>query len=834
MKNRQDVYAVGALTGLVVLFFHRALFSGQVYFHRDLGDLFLPFFSFAQEQLRAGHWPLWCPDILAGYPLLAEGQMGLFYPFNWLLLLPVAPYYLHKYVTVLHYLLAGLFTYLYGRRARLSPAPALFAAAVFTFSGFLVTKLVYPNMLSAAIWLPLLLWCLETALQTRRFLFGLLAGVVYAVQWLAGHPQISFYTGLTFSLYLLAAAVSAWRKEPSLRAAAYPLGLLALTGGLGGTLAAIQLLPSLELMGFTVRSAPDWAFITSGGFPPWQLVTLLRPNFFGTPVTNTDRGSWFLGDLCGFLSLLPLFLSWLGWRHPSGRIPRFLGLLAVFALAMAMARLNPLYRLLVHLPGANAFRLPVRYLYLFSLALALLSGFGLESLRSPSPRAAAARFLFRGLWAVGVLSLGASLAFSLGHELLRALGYWVVRPITGPGRGYDQGLDHYYARVDEMLQAQRQAPWGNADFLCLLVLCAAGMLLAWRLGQERLTVSHFTVAVFVLTVGDLFRFGLGFNPVIDTRFYTQPPATVQYLRRDPSLFRLFHWQTEPYEGRMMASYTHWGRDPEPFLRRREALPSDQPISWHVPIFSGMSPLDLQRRARYHAALLEPQPEAPALPDLRLFRAMGGKYLLTTVAVDHPEFEEVLVHEGLRLYEYRTPLPRCYLVPSYRVIPDPDQVLATLQHGPFDPRREVLLEISPPIPTALPDADAEAGSAKVESYGPLRVRITADAPHGGFLVLLDHHYPGWRAAVDGREGPVYRANYLFRAVYLPPGKHAMEFLFHSQAFALGSYLTLLSLLFGVAALVSIRRVRRAEKVVCTQARSSSGVPSPPRRRHSSER
>ncbi len=55
---------------------------------------------------------------------------------------------------------------------------------------------------------------------------------------------------------------------------------------------------------------------------------------------------------------------------------------------------------------------------------------------------------------------------------------------------------------------------------------------------------------------------------------------------------------------------------------------------------------------------------------------------------------------------------------------------------------------------------------------------------GFVVLSDQFYPGWRAYVDGRESPIYRANYLFRAVPVPAGEHVVEFTYQPVSVGLG--------------------------------------------------
>ena len=54
------------------------------------------------------------------------------------------------------------------------------------------------------------------------------------------------------------------------------------------------------------------------------------------------------------------------------------------------------------------------------------------------------------------------------------------------------------------------------------------------------------------------------------------------------------------------------------------------------------------------------------------------------------------------------------------------------------------------------------------------------PPAGYVVLNDPYHPWWSAAVDGAEAPVLRANVLFRAVAVPPGRHTVRFEFRPLA------------------------------------------------------
>lgn len=64
-------------------------------------------------------------------------------------------------------------------------------------------------------------------------------------------------------------------------------------------------------------------------------------------------------------------------------------------------------------------------------------------------------------------------------------------------------------------------------------------------------------------------------------------------------------------------------------------------------------------------------------------------------------------------------------------------------------------------------------AVVQERSRNRLRLAVEAPAAGVLLINEAYAPGWQATVDGRPARVLRANYLFRALLLAPGRHAIE-------------------------------------------------------------
>lgn len=102
--------------------------------------------------------------------------------------------------------------------------------------------------------------------------------------------------------------------------------------------------------------------------------------------------------------------------------------------------------------------------------------------------------------------------------------------------------------------------------------------------------------------------------------------------------------------------------------------------------------------------------------------------------------------------------------------------------------------------------------KLDQYGLNNISYYSKNSNEGFAVFSDIYYPyGWKAYVDGAETPIYKANYILRALKLPAGEHKIEFKFHPQRFYTGDTIAIITcvlLLLSVA--VSIFMMMKEEK------------------------
>ena len=195
----------------------------------------------------------------------------------------------------------------------------------------------------------------------------------------------------------------------------------------------------------------------------------------------------------------------------------------------------------------------------------------------------------------------------------------------------------------------------------------------------------------------------------------------------------------------------------------------------------------------------------------LLNLVNARYLVTpkSLPLRTTLFPEAFSAERLRLYENSEALPWYYLAPAFRLATGEDEILALLREGGVDPRLTPVLERQPPgpLPAAASGTDLTGDRLEAEEHAGdgSRIILSTGSKEPRLLVVSENYYPNWRAFVDGEEVPVLRANYVWKAVYLPPGEHRVELRYRSPTVLMTRAVTLLSL--GAVLILGIVESRR---------------------------
>jgi hypothetical protein len=726
-----EAVIIAALMLLPFLFWWRLWAPGQAERATipagDFTDQYYPLHLFAARELAEGRLPAWDPYINAGQPGLADIQTGFFYPPNLLPNLGLAllglPFSIGLLAVqvVIHFSLASLFTYLFGRhlarRAGASLPAARFAGALsaqaFTYAGYLTSFPVQQlTILQTAVWLPLVLLFLDRAVHRARPLSQiLLAGMALACALLVGHPQTAMYVVYATVAYgvFLCCASNANQMAPSsedwvsslltcLQRIAYYL-LIPLI--VGAALASVQLVPTLGFITRSTRAGLDYEAV-AWGFPPGEMVHLLYPGYFGGSPQ--------------YVGILPLILA--ASALLINRVRRevlFWFLFGIVALVLSLGGNTLLYNLAYLLaPGFGAVRNQERIIFLFSFATSILAGYGALVLVQPLHRLE--RRGFRRM-VTGLIWVG--LAF------LVLTGLWYLGYLRGLRQGVQVNLFEGVLRH---------------HLLLLLVLGGSILLFLLRL-TDRVRRQWLMLLALGLVLLNLFVVNWRFNladPVAGGPF----PETglVRFLREQPGTFRI-----------SSAGFLPGG--------------ASAGIVYELEDITGNTPLSLEAFRQFEERV----------GSWRRWQLLNVEYVLSDRDLDGPGLERVYEEGQVKGYRVGDPLRRAWIV-YQTTIADDDQVFDLLNATDFDPKTMAVL---PPesVALSLPGGNEVSGSAQVMETRPGRLALDVSSSADGLLVVSQPYYPGWQAQVDGQPVPIYRVNYLLQGIPLLAGAHRVELSYH---------------------------------------------------------
>ncbi len=732
---RRWLPAIALILSLSALF--RRLLLGEVIYWGTPLLQFYPWRDAAFSALRQGRLPLWNPLVGHGAPLLANYQVAVFYPPNWLHLLLPAEFAM-TWVGVLHLVWAGLGMMAYLRALGADRFGQGIGALAYSLSGYLIGRFGFLSITAAVAWLPWLILCVDR-LVTNTAASGDLArrsaalAAVVGLLLLAGHAQTAFYSLVLAGLYTLwrigtlPAAASAARLG---RAAAALAAVI-----LGVALAGIQLAPTLELMQASQRAAGvsrDFALTYS--FWPWRFLTLLSPNLFGSPASGTFRGYGNYWEDAVYVGLLTLMLAGravvvharshrkLAAPRPVPVVPFYAAIIPPVFL-LALGHNTPLFPWLYdHVPTFNLFQGPTRWTLLAVFALAVLGGLGASGWRT-SPR---------GLtWARRAVAAGLAMTLS-GAALAAFTGY-----------GTPPTLQFGVIRLGVML-----------------ALAAALALLLRRAERQPARRAGWELAALALLAIDLVSAHSGLNPTVQADYYHRDVPLARLAAEAAPGARVYYPADEEYAAKFEAFYSF--RD---FYAGGWALHEDLRVSLlpnlgmieGIPSAGSFDPLQVGA----HTAALAAADSTSGAAGIDALRRLNIGVLMSVTP--RPYLERLGGVGPVSAYAVPDPWPRALLA---RCRPAGERAVQCAGPGP--------------------------GSALIRRDDPAALEIVVSSPAPGTLLLLDTDYPGWQAAVDAHPVPIQRANGAFRAVEVPAGEHIVTFDYRPASLRTGALVSALAL------------------------------------------
>lgn len=738
--------------------------------------------SFGFGELRAGNLPLWNPHLFSGTPFLGSFQASMLYPPAWIhLVVPVAVGINLELAFSLWVLCLG--TFFWARSQTLSIPAALLCATMVGFGATASLRVLAGalTVLASYAWVPWLMCCIDALVRRVTLGWLLVTTGAAAMLLLAGHPPTAFMSAFVLALYALPAILRA-EEKPRLFASLAGAGLLAL--GIAGLQLALGYDVTIESIR---RAGVDFDFATSWSFPPENLLTLAVPSLFGeATATGIDYfGRWGYWDDVAFVGVTGTALALTGALSVTHRArPRALCLAGVLLL-LALGRYTPVYALAFELiPGFDLIRAPSKFMFFFTLFVALLAGIGLDGLRPSRPGEKNGP----ETPAAGGWPLSARLAMACA---LAGAGLLTV----GAGCLSDAAVTNSWNSPVRLLAAlNERAELGQEAIRLWSHIAGTGLVRAgvtcWVLA---LVLTLFLVipnrvpvlplALVALAVGELFWFAFQHRGGNWADQGIRQRAGYERLIERAGPRRLMEVGIASNAPMGLGALGVWGYDPVVLNRYAAFMARSQ----------GRSSTDLDN-------VRGQSPNRPS-PLLRLVR-LG-------VLVDRNA-----ANRRAGVQWQNDALNRFEFVSQYVIEDGAQAILDRLESSEFDPRRLAVLESPPAVePSGKPSiADLKIVS---ESTDHLELRVSLESP--ALLLWTDSYSEGWRAqALPGsvqEEYLVQPADLVLRSVALKAGRHHLRFLYEPKHFRLGQWLSGLGLVVygmgaGTALFVRLRKAAKA--------------------------
>ncbi len=675
-----------------------------------------PWRFLAIDLMKAGHFPFWNPYQFAGYPLAANLQSAVFYPFNlfffifnfnlvWSLLILLQP------------LLAFIFTYLFLKNLKLTKLSAAIGSLSFSFSSFFIAWLEWGTVLHVALWLPLLLFLIDKLSKDKKsFIWVILITICLSCSFFAGHLQTFFY------LFLLTFAYFVFRVVGNKKV------FLKKTTLFFGSLVAFviitlpQWLATLGLISLSARSLDQLDWQKEGWFLPIKhLTTLFAPDFFGNPTTLNYWGDWNYGELTIFVGTIPLFLALLAVVSKKGKEIIFFTLTALVALSFALPTPWAKLPFVFNLPFISSAQ-PSRLIFLVVFCLSVLAAFGVEKLLENKKR-----FYLLPL----ILSVVA--------------GSWAAA---------------WLLNLDFVTRRNLILPTGLA--LAFVAILLAGVLTERLFKKQNLKFKNLLyLGLFLLIAFDLFRFGRKFTPFVNRQWLFPSTKAISFLQAQEKPFRIMSVDSRILPPNFATFYKLEdvaGYDPL-YLKAYGQLVA----AWARNEPNIEPPFGFNR-------IITPTNFESRLADL-----LNVEFILSLSQLDSEKLTLVFEEGQTKIYQNNNAFDRAFVVFNFETADTDTQAINFLFDEKNNLKQTAVVQNEPGLSQQSLACDTK-GSFLVEftdhQPGAVNLKVANNCP--GLLILTDSFYPGWEVFVNDKQEKIYRTNYNFRGVFLPAGEHRIKF------------------------------------------------------------
>jgi len=719
--------------------------------------IFYPIKSIAIDSIKNFSVPLWNPYYFAGNTLLGTYQSAIFHPLSFLfLILPQIDAW--SVIVIFTPFLSSLFMYFFLKELNLGRKASFFGAIVFAFSGFMIVWWEESFMASySALFLPLILYGIKRSFKKIDLLsfFCIVFGLTFSL--LSGWFQMTFYVFIFSFFWTVYLFITSQGKFINF--------IFVLTSYVFAILiSSVHLFPSAEAYLYSARGSIDVKFLFNEYLAPFKhLMTLIAPDFFGSPGTYNYFGSGFYYEKVIYLGIPGLLFGLYSFLFKGEKYSSFFKFAFIICFSLGFSLTTSWFLLYnLKLPFLSTI-IPSRIFFLSTFCLSVLSAFGLENYLGGKIEKK------RLLLFVEVLGI---IVFLLWDFIISNKN---IKEITVVSK--------------------------KNLYLPTLLYFLTAVTIFLGIHKDHLKKYTFIFLTFISLFGS-FYFANKYLYFSERKFLFPEVPIISKLKEISGNKRVWTTGHGYIDNNFLMQYkiqSPEGYDSFYIKRYGELLFAAQ----NKGIFNSQIPradANLVHILELENVLKDPYRE-------RLMKLLSVSYLV--IKKDEAKdldlhFSKVWSDNSFAIYKYNDSFPRVFLADNYVVATGDQEILNKLFEKNMNLRKKIILEESPSLPK---DSKILKGNAGIVKYSSNKIEVQSESNKSALLFLPDNYYPGWKAFVDGRKTKIYRANYTFRSIVVPKGSHMVVFKYEPLSFKIGLLMTLIGIFLFILSVGFIKLKNR---------------------------
>ena len=716
MDKRKDIGFIGLFIGIVLIVFWDVVILKSAFLKGDYAQQFFPWYKIYADSIKSFHLPLWTNYVQCGFPLFAEGQIGSLYPLNLLIffLLPFKAAY--NYSFLLHFILAGVFIYLFSRKLKSSSEGAFLTTILFCFGSVYAGCFINTSSLKSLAYFPLALFLYEVYLERRRIGFIFIIGVIAGMQLLCGAMQMTAYALFFYAAYFL------YRGITEKRSFVVYARDMALVLSISLLIALPQLYYTFELSRYSNRQIVNLGFSLWNSFNPISIIGVFLP-YLG----------WILvkGSMI-YISIIGFFFAFLGsWVFRKEKTVRALILIFVFSLLFALGKFNPLYVFVIKFFKFYSFRAPSRWLYFSVFSLSILSGLGFTYFnlyKEKIPKFITKVFLGCIVLSLGFFFAAKALFYFWSTEIISALKTYTTKYIYGQAHHrYD--LDTYLNKSESFYnEILARLSFANLMVVISVVILVSAAVLIYFLNSKKAKLIKFLCFFFIFT--DLLVFSYISNAIRNNlagfkNLSQKQTDLISSLKNDKEEFRVLPFGK-------FNTLPAWA---VPSLNAYYGIES---TAFYSPLLNRDYYLVVQDLGIVDDSLgILSVKKEKLFEKIDLVGDLNVKYVISDMELENPDLEFLKKENGSFLYRLKGYKKRFEFISS----------------------------------CGGPKAEIE-----LKRYVPGELSLIVRCESNGVFIFREKYYPGWQAMVDGKAVEINKFNDIFQSINVSVGEHKIDFRF----------------------------------------------------------